>query len=101
MPGVPGQGGSGSGGEQSGAFADSVDQTTWVYGNGVPGNEAVIEDSDFQKDDNGNYNFQWVFFERKKLRNLLKLKFRGSKIPGKNLKGGFEILKNFKERRIS
>lgn len=36
---------------------DHTETQTVIYGNGIPGHEAEIEHYEFNKDDDGNYNF--------------------------------------------
>lgn len=66
MPGGGSEGGSESGAPAAGSFADDQQEaTTWVYGNGIEGKDAEVESYEFNKDDNGNYNFKWVFEQKK------------------------------------
>lgn len=37
---------------------ESSQDATVIYGNGIPGNEAIVESYEFNKDDDGNYNFK-------------------------------------------
>lgn len=46
--------------EQAKLLRENAEDSTVVYGNNIPGNEAEIISQEFNKDDNGNYNFKFV-----------------------------------------